>query len=192
MGFAGGINSYVYAGDDPIDYLDPFGLDKCGSTNGFIHSFGLSYGGNADIGGGPNTGFASTASAGYGAFHDSNTGFSRGGYVEGGVAGYLAAAYAGAPSQQGQPFSFGAYAGVGPSVWVSNAQSVQQLGGPFTTLSLNVGAGPVKGSLQLSYGGGIWSLSVGPPIPYVSWGTPSLSFDKLTTMTATQHTGCTP
>jgi len=28
IGFAGGINKYAYAGNDPIDYFDPFGTDK--------------------------------------------------------------------------------------------------------------------------------------------------------------------
>ena len=109
-----------------------------------------------------------------------------------GIAAYFGGAYTGAPKQQGQPFSFGAFAGYGPSVWVSNAQSAQQLKGPFTTLTLNLGATLVKGSVQLSYANGIYMLSVGPPVPYVSGGTPSASFDKLTTTTATTNTGCVP
>jgi len=93
------------------------------------------------------------------------------------------------PKQQGQPFNFGGYAGIGPSAWISNAGGAPQLGGPFTTLSLNVGAGPAKFSLQLSYGGGIWQLSYGQPIPVVSEGTPSISVSKITTKTTTTS-GC--
>ncbi len=77
-------------------------------------------------------------------------------------------------------------------MFVTNARSVQQLTGLFTTLTLNVGAGPVKFSAQLSFGGGIWQFSVGPPVPYVSFGTPSASTTKVTTRTVTTKTGCGP
>jgi RHS repeat-associated protein len=40
IGFLGGINEYAYAGDDPIDYFDPFGLDKNPPSN-FTKHFGL-------------------------------------------------------------------------------------------------------------------------------------------------------
>ena len=88
-----------------------------------------------------------------GYFHDSNAS-SFGAFASGGAAGYFGPAYAGTPSQQGQPFAFGAYGGAGASVWFSNAHTAQQLAGPFTTYSLNFGAGIAKGlSLQLSIGG---------------------------------------
>ena len=50
----------------------------------------------------------------------------------------------------------------------------------------------MKGSLQFSYGNGIWDFSVGPPIPYVSAATPSFSLSKVTTKTKTTKTGCGP
>jgi RHS repeat-associated protein len=152
-------------------------------------SGGLGYSGNADGG----TGFAGGAAAGsvgYGIFRDSKTGTSFGGFASGGTTAYAFQAVAGAPNQGGQPYALGANAGIAPNIWVSNASSAQQLHGPFTTLTVNAGAGPVKGSLQLSYGGGIWQASVGAPIPGLSAGTPSWSFTKMTTYTKTTQTGC--
>ena len=159
----------------------------CG-TGGLHGSVGLSYGGSADAGAGYE-GITATGSGGVGIFRDSSTGTSTGGFAAGGATAYFFNGNIGAPKQQGQPFSFGGFAGVGPSLWLSNARSAKQLTGPFTTVSLNVGAGPVKTSLQLSYSGGIWQLSIGLPIPYVSAGTPSISVSKLTTTTATTS-GC--
>ena len=164
---------------------------KCGPITPFVHSGGVSYGANVDFGNGF-AGLTATASAGAGLFHDQNTGFSVGGFAEGGAAGYTGPQATGSPVQQGQPVVIGKYAGIGPSLWVSNATSVQQLSGPFSTWTFNVGVGPVKGSLQLSYADGIWALSYGPPVPYVSVSTVGVSFDKLTTTTVTTTSGCTP
>lgn len=149
----------------------------------------LSYGGNVDASLGI-YGITGTASAGGGIFSDNRTGTSAGGFLSGGGAMYLGTLKAGLPAQQGQPFSFGVYGGVGPSLWLSNARSVQQLGGPFTTLSLNMGYGIAKGSLQLAYSDGIWQLSVGLPIPRTGAATPSASASKLTTTTGTTKSGC--
>ncbi len=160
--------------------------NDCGDT-GF--GLGVSYGGSADLGNGV-LGVTSTASAGAGVFYDSNTGTSVGGFAGGGAAANAAFNSTGVPSQKGQSFSFGTFAGGGPSVFLTNAHSVQQLRGPFTTWTLNVGAGAAKFSAQLSYGGGVWQASIGPPIPVVSGGTPSVSVTKMTTKTVTTKTGC--
>lgn len=161
----------------------------CGSTGLWPHSFGGSYGANVDAGQAI-SGVTGTASLGGGTFFDKKAGASIGGFASGGAAMYLLGLKTGAPQQNGQPFSFGVYAGAGPSVWLSNASSAQQLRGPFTTLSLNVGFGPVKGSAQLSYSNGIWQLSAGLPVPAVSFGTPSASVSKLTTTTKVTPGGC--
>jgi RHS repeat-associated protein len=165
----------------------PANNGKCGTTV-LPRSVGLSYGGNVDAGAGYE-GITATGSAGVGIFANGNTGVSTGAFAGGGGTAYFFNGNVGAPKQQGQPFNFGGYAGAGPSIWISNAGGAKQLGGPFTTLSLNAGAGPIKASLQLSYGGGIWQLSFGPPVPYVSPGTPSISVSKLTTKTTTTS-GC--
>ena len=130
----------------------------------YPRSFGVSYGANVHAGAGYE-GISATGSAGAGVFYNGKYG-SFGAFAGGGATAYFFNGNIGTPKQQGQPFNFGGYAGVGPSVWVSNAGGAPQLGGPFTTLSLNVGAGPVKGSVQLSYGGGIWQLSIGPTDPF--------------------------
>lgn len=104
-----------------------------------------------------------------------------------------AAAYAlshtvGTPFQgRGRTVNFGAYAGAGANVFVTNAGSVQQLGGPFKTVSLNVGVGPIKASLQFSYANGIWEASIGPPYVGQSLGA---SFSALTTTTKTAGGVC--
>jgi hypothetical protein len=67
---------------------------------------------------------------------------------------------------------------------------VQGPTGPFTTWSINAGGGPVRGSLQLSYGGGIWQFSLGLPIPYTGAATPSISVTKVTTKTYVTSSGC--
>jgi hypothetical protein len=94
---------------------------------------------------------------------------------------------AAAPSQSVQPGIFGAYAGAGGSIFFTNARSVQQLSGPFTTYSLNVGVGPVKFSVQYATGGSINVLSIGPPYAGASIGG---SITRTVTNTATQKRGC--
>jgi hypothetical protein len=58
---------------------------QCSPVGLLPSSGGFSYGGNADLGGGPNAGFASTAGVGGGYFHDSNAS-SFGAFASGGAA----------------------------------------------------------------------------------------------------------
>jgi hypothetical protein len=81
----------------------------------------------------------------------------------------------------------GAYAGVGPNVNVTNAASAQQLAGPFTTLSVNVGIGIANLGVQFSFGGGIWQFSVTPPLVSAGIGAAA---SVVTTNTKATHTGC--
>lgn len=175
--------------------IDPSGTDPANPSGGAGgrcstgFSGGLSYGGSADFGNAV-LGITSTASEGGGVFHNSNTGWSLGGFAGGGIAVNAGPVVTGKPAQNGQSLAVGAYAGAGPNVWISNAGAPEQLSGPFNTLTLNIGAGTVKFSAQLSYGNGIWQMSVGPPVPYVSGATPSGSISKVTTKTVTTHSGC--
>jgi RHS repeat-associated protein len=55
IGFDGGINKYAYAGNDPIDYFDPFGLDKnspnssCSAATAFLSNLGNQLSADGDI-----------------------------------------------------------------------------------------------------------------------------------------------
>ncbi len=159
---------------------------QCGKGGGIL----VGYGGSIDAGG-LVAGATATGSANAGVFYDSNTGFSTGGSATYGAAAYAGSNVAGAPAQSGQPIVAGAFAGVGPTVTFTNAASIQQTGGPFTTITISVGGGPIKGSVQVSYGGGIVQVSFGLPIPYTGAATPSASFTKVTTNTVTSAGGCT-
>lgn len=72
---------------------------------------------------------------------------------------------------------------------VTNAHSAQQLAGPFSTWSFSIGFGPIKGSIQFASSGGVWALTVGPPIPYASAGV-GWSVSHVTTGTITTKSGC--
>ena len=89
--------------------------------------------------------------------------------------------------QNVQPGILGAYAGGGASIFFTNARSVRQLSGPFTTNSVNVGFGPAKFSVQYASAGSIKVLSIGPPFAGVSAG---FSITRTVTKTVTQQRGC--
>jgi RHS repeat-associated protein len=158
---------------------------QCGPHSLLIHGIGLSGGANAEAGAGL-AGAAAQVSAGGGAFHNSNGGWSRGSYTTYGAAANALNAVAGTPAQSSTPVVAGASFGGGASVFVTNAQSVQQLTGPFTSYSLNVGVGPAQFSAQLSVGGGIWQFGVSPPYAGETLG---LSVSKITTNTVSSSTG---
>jgi hypothetical protein len=87
---------------------------------------------------------AKTGSYGGGQFFSSNTGPNQGTFTT-------------HPGPISSSSAYGASAsGGGASRFFTNAQSVQQLGGPFTTDSVDLGVGPIQFAAQLSYGGGIW------------------------------------
>ncbi len=136
---------------------------KCGAPSLAPHGVGLSAGGNAEAGVGA-AGAAGQISTGGGYFHNSNGGWSSGTYISYGAAANAGSATAGTPTQSSTPFVAGASLGGGASLFVTNAQSVHQLEGSFTTYSLNVGIGPLQASVQLSVGGDIWQFGISPPV----------------------------
>jgi len=152
---------------------------------------GLGGGYNLDLGVGL-AGASSTGGAGAGAFHNKGGGFtsgySGGAFASSGATAYAGSRVVGAPTQSSSTvFALGAYAGAGANLFISNAASVQQLSGPFTTLSVNVGVGVANMGVQLSTGGGIWQLSVTPPIASLGIG---FAGSVVTTNTVATHTGC--
>jgi hypothetical protein len=67
---------------------------------------------------------------------------SLGAYASGGAPAYAGSHSAGVPTQSSDiTFVLGAYAGAGANINFTNAALVQQLSGPFTTISGNVGLG---------------------------------------------------
>ncbi|WP_413415557.1 RHS repeat domain-containing protein [Sphingomonas sp. Sphisp140] len=248
IGYGDGLNWYDYVGGDPINHIDPTGLEcevdengnsnadcnitvnapkqratwetwdlatwgpvggliestpgggslpglpslpplpqngPCGPTSLVPHGGGLSVGGSADAGLSGVAGAAVNASAGVGAFYSDKAGASVGGFASGG-----AAAYAGSNSVSAvagsRPVVVGASGGAGVSVFITNAQSANQLSGPFDTYSLNVGFGPFQGTISLSVGGGIYQISASPPGAGLTFGA---STSKITTTTVATK-GC--
>lgn len=159
---------------------------QCGPPSLLPHGIGLSAGGNVEVGVGV-AGAAAQATTGGGAFYSSSSGDSAGTFVSYGAAANAGRAVAGVPAQASTPVVAGASLGGGASLFVTNAQSVQQLSGPFTTYSVNVGFGPAQFSAQLSVGGGIWQASVSPPYAGLTAGA---SISKITTNTETGGGGC--
>jgi RHS repeat-associated protein len=109
---------------------------------------GLGAGYNLDLGV-ATAGASSTGGVGAGAFHNRGGGFtsgySAGAFASGGATTYAGSHVIGIPQQSSSTvFALGAYAGAGTNLFVTNAASVQQLSGPFTTLSVNVGVGVAK------------------------------------------------
>jgi RHS repeat-associated protein len=152
------------------------------------HSAGVSLGANLDLGLTESaSGFVATGSAGGGVFLDSDGDPSLGGFAGGGAAVYARGHSAGVPPQnQIEPYALGVFGGAGGGIFLSNAHSPHQLGGPFATWTANIGGGQ-GATVQVSYSNGIWILSItaGPGI--------GASGSALTTTTPiTVGEGCRP
>jgi RHS repeat-associated protein len=161
---------------------------KNGTGSGGV-SIGAGY--NLDAGVGV-AGVSSTGGVNAGLFHNKagglSSGYSGGAAAFGGVAAYAGSKVAGSPPQGNNvAFALGGYAGVGPNITFTNAASVQQTGGPFTTASFNAGLGIANLGVQISFGGGIWEFSITPPLVSAGVG---LAGSVITTNTITTQTGC--
>ena len=147
--------AYGYVGDDPINFVDPWGQD----------GFGIIVGGSTEAGVGP-AGAVSTASAGVGPFWGGPQGTNIGGfYTKGGFIGGpgYGISY---PIGNNPNTVSGAYGGGGIGGYITNAKCASQLAGPFITTTFNVGIPDLPGvSVQYSEdakGTWIWSVTFGP------------------------------
>jgi hypothetical protein len=131
-------------------------------------------------------GVAVQGSVGGGAFFNSRDIVNLGVQASGQVIAYFLTFSKASPPQQDAPSISGAYAGYGPGIMLTNAGSAKQLSGPFQTLTVDVGVGSGKGSIQVANSGNIWTVSfTGGPAPISS----GLGFDINYSATNTVATG---
>jgi len=192
--FRGGdTNLYRYVWNSPTSFTDPIG------------EWGVGVSGSASVeGGAVAAGAGVTGSVGGGVFYGKNCGcsnggskISTGGFASGGAFAGGPGWGAAAPSQPSKNnWAFGAYAGGGANVWVSNANNVCDLGGPFKTFSINAAWGIKMFSFQFSIGKNaagqtIWVGNYGGPLgPYPTGGGFGGSVSWYNTYTKTLGCGC--
>jgi RHS repeat-associated protein len=144
-GLADGPNIYKYAYGDPVDFEDPSGLWGVGPIAS----------GSAEGGVGPVVSAGGTASGGAGVFWGGPQGVNGG---EFGSAGEFLGENQSYPGGGETPWALGAYGGAGGGLFCTNANSAQELNGPFKTISVNIGL-IISGSLQVSWSGSTWIIS---------------------------------
>jgi RHS repeat-associated protein len=168
-------NFYRYVGNNPTNGTDPNGLwvwpldpnaswhpmDTLGLWTG-IQGFGVEGGVQGE--GGAIVGTSAQGSVGAGYFHEGGGGtFASGGAFAGSPNGGCSAVQNPNPAAPENPGTVvGASAGIGGGVFLTNASTVQQLGGPFATVTVTVGIFTVQVSSANDANGVTWfgSLSV--------------------------------
>jgi len=189
------IDYYPHAGaQDLISGTETSEQNKAANnTTNCSHGFGIGLQGGGTMAAGLKSGGVVTGQLGGGAFVNSS-GPSVGGYASGALAGRWGSSTGGYPSQSLQaPWVGGAYAGYGPGIFITNAGSPAQLGGPFAVLfNVDIGIGIGKASIQFAADkNGTFILTVnGGPVPYAD----GLGFDVsgFTSKTKAVGTGCKP
>ncbi len=142
-GYINGANTYQFVMSNPAGSVDPSGR------------VGIGVVGTGSVGGGLVVGGGATGSVGGGLFSSGGVGtFASGGTAVGGP-GYAV----GAPGNTGQADFFeGAYVGFGGGVFLTNADTVSQLGGPFWQWNMDFWFG----SISFAYSHGTWICSLTP------------------------------
>jgi hypothetical protein len=162
------------------------------NTTNCSHGLGIGVQAGGTAAAGLKSGGVVTGQVGGGLFVNSS-GPSVGGYASGALAGRWGGSTGGFPAQSLQaPWVGGAYAGYGPGIFITNAGSPAQLGGPFAVLNVDIGIGIGKASIQLAADkNGTLILAInGGPWPYAG----GIGFDVsgFTSNTKTVGTGCKP
>ncbi len=178
------IFGYQYVGNDPINKVDPLGL----------WGVGVQGSETTDIGIGPISA-GQTGAVGGGFFMDGWKP-SLGGFGSwGGFARFLKheATYPNRntlkiPCNEHKPWAAGAFAGAGGSAFITNAESVKDLSGPFRQYNLTAGWFFKGLGLSLAIGkGGTWVFSYGGPFPVptgVGFGAAASSYPTKTKTTS--------
>ncbi len=151
--FGGGdANFYRYVWNSPLDWIDPRGNWGVGVTGG----------GTVGVGVGP-AGVA-TGGGGVGVFYNPGHGVSSGAFGQGGATLAIpgddnsSTTYPPGPGNK-LLGGVGAAVGVGGGAFLTNAKTVCVLKGPFNTVLVDFGVGPVSVEVQLSWGNGTFILS---------------------------------
>jgi RHS repeat-associated protein len=170
------------------------GTQPANKSTNCSHGLGIGVQGGGTAAAGLKSGGVVTGQLGGGLFVNSS-GPSVGGYASGALAGRWGSSTGGFPAQSLQaPWVGGAYAGYGPGIFITNAGSPAQLGGPFAVMNVDIGVGIGKASIQLAADkNGTILLTInqwGGPAPYAD----GLGFDVsgFTSNTKTVGTGCNP
>jgi RHS repeat-associated protein len=132
--------------------------NNCSTATPSLLPHGVDIVGGAELTAG--TGFAGgtiQGSAGQGWFSSPAGGVNSGHFTSFVAAGRVGPYGSGnIPQGDTLPLIAGLYAGLGAGLFTTNARNVSQLNGPFTSITVST---PI-GSLNVSYGGGIWSGAV--------------------------------
>ena len=135
------------------------GKGGCPADPGLLpHSGGVTAGGTVGAGAGSYGGSTASGSAGV----VTGQGAPLVGVASGGAMTTAGSYTNGAPSQNGQASTYGAYVGAGISGALSNGRP-GQLSGPFRSFSIEVGLGEFNFGFQLACSGFVCQGSISPP-----------------------------